>query len=144
MRSIKKKRLLLLFLVVAVAASVLTYGVYNNPFDNRNPAETDANTRPYKATSEGSTFEVPGDVPKEAIKNYTLVMENEQFKIRRDEGTSNYIITLYAIINRPDQYDAYRDQLKEYKQNALDYLAGQGVNINKIDVTYEPTEAKQL
>lgn len=97
-----------------------------------------------KQTSEGQTFPVPQDLPDNAVKNYALVVENDEYKIRRLEGTNKYTITLYAIINNPDQYDMYRDQLKEYKQKALDYLKSKGVDINKAEITYEPDEAKNL
>ena len=81
-------------------------------------------------------------VPEGAIKNYELITENETFKIRKlgDE----YTVTLYAIINNPDQSSQYRDQLKEYKQNALDYLKQQGVDINTARIKYEPEEANDL
>lgn len=97
-----------------------------------------------KETSEGQTFPVPEDLPKDAVKNYALVTENDEYKIRRLEGTNKYTITLYAIINNPSQYDMYRDQLKEYKQKALDYLKGKGIDVNSLEITYEPDEAKSL
>jgi hypothetical protein len=96
----------------------------------------------YTATSEGKQFQVPADVPQDAIKNYTLINENEQYKIRSYQG--EYTITLYAIINNPSQYSMYQDQLREYKQSALGYLKGTGVDISKAKIIYEPDEAKNL
>lgn len=106
--------------------------------DNSAPVAT------YNATSEGSTFKVPTSVPKDDIKNYSLVTENEQYKIRQEDGSNKYIITLYAIVNNPDQYSAYKDQLRQYKANALQYLKSKGVNTNTSEITYEPQEAAQL
>ena len=114
------------------------------------PADTHTSDTPSPAPgrtekSEGSSFTVPDSVPQGAIKNYTLVTENEQYKIRHDEQSDSYIITLYAIINNPSQYDMYRDQLREYKQNALDYLKTEKkVDTSKANITYEPAEATDL
>lgn len=95
-----------------------------------------------KAETEGKEISVPKNVPEGAIKNYELITENETFKIRK--LGDDYTITLYAIINRPDQSSQYRDQLKEYKQNALDYLNQQGVDVNTARIKYEPEEATDL
>lgn len=146
----KKKRIskLYIFVAVAVVAGVVVALALirnktpqtvelppNNEF-SQNAPET------YDATSEGHTFPVPKSVQPSAIKNYTLVTENEQFKIRKDGD--NYLITLYAVINRPDQYDSYRDQLREYKQNALQFLTDQGLKVDTLHISYEPEEATQL
>lgn len=119
-------------------------------FQNRNTAQTDSlastpdpiETR--ETESEDSSFPVPADTPQDAIKDYELVAENEMYKIRRDKNSDQYVITLYAIINRPDQYDAYLDQLRQYKQEALAYLSDQGLDPTTLTITYEPDEAKDL
>ncbi len=73
---------------------------------------------------------IPEGVSPDSIKSYELITENELYKIRKLGGT--YTVTLYAIINRPDQAQSYRDQLKEYKSYALEYLEGQGIEINTV------------
>lgn len=144
-RSLKKNKLIIICLLAASVVAVGAYALSKSNFIKRDSqSKTSGSSKTYQASSEGSTFEVPGDVPKESIKNYTLITENEEFKIRRDGNTDDYLITLYAIINRPDQYDMYKDQLREYKRHALEYLEGQGIDISKIDITYEPAEATQL
>lgn len=96
----------------------------------------------FEAKSEGETFEVPDNVEPTSIKNYELITENEQYKIRKLDNT--YTVTLYAIINRPDQADSYKAQLKEYKENALKDLKDRGVNISTTKIIYEPEEATNL
>lgn len=96
----------------------------------------------YTAETEDQKVQVPEGVPKSSIKNYELLTENEQFKIRKLGDV--YTVTLYAIINNPDQYDYYRDQLREYKQNALDYLKDNNINTEEITIIYEPEEATDL
>lgn len=84
-------------------------------------------------------------VPKEdetKVFDYVLVTENETYKIRKLD--KEYYVTLYAIINRPDQSEMYRDQLRQYKKDALDYLTKQGVDINTARIKYEPEEATNL
>jgi hypothetical protein len=93
------------------------------------------------AESEGSNFPVPKTTPKDAVKNYTLVTENEEYKIRRDEN-GDYLITLYPIVG--SAYGSYQDQLREYKQHALDYLKTQNIDVTKVEITYEPAEAANL
>lgn len=84
----------------------------------------------------------PEDLPAESIKDYRLITENEQYKIR--QLNDEYVITLYPIINRPDQSNSYTSQLKEYKANALNYLSSKGVDTNSARIIYEPDEATNL
>lgn len=137
---------LILLVVAAGAIGTYWYKNRNNATDSKATAARQENNEPEppKKTSEGQTFPVPSDVPADAIKDYVLIKETDEYKIRQLGATNKYTITLYAIINNPDQYDMYRDQLKEYKQKALDYLRSQGVDVNTIEVTYEPDEAKDL
>ncbi len=88
------------------------------------------------------TVTVPETVDPSSVKPYTTVTENETYKIRELNG--DYVITLYAIINRPDQSDEYRDQLRRYKQDALNYLKEHSVDVTKVNIAYEPEEASQL
>lgn len=147
-----RQKLLLLVagaLVITGGAGAFAYTRQKNnsqkPEDTavKTPADKSVGKVPTKKVeTEGKTVDIPKNVPEGAIKNYELITENETFKIRKlgDE----YTVTLYAIINNPDQSSQYRDQLKEYKQNALDYLKQQGVDINTARIKYEPEEANDL
>jgi hypothetical protein len=140
------KRTLVLVTAALLVAGAVALGVLR-PWQTAPKASQDIGINDVKTReeeSEGTTFPVPVDTPEDAIKNYELVTENEEYKIRRDSGSNSYIITLYAIINRPDQYDMYREQLREYKQHALDYLTDKGVNVSQVTITYEPEEATNL
>lgn len=90
-------------------------------------------------TSENQKFPVPNNVPSGSIKNYKLITDNSEYKIRELNGA--YTITLYAIINNPSQADSYHQQLHDYKQDALKYLTEHGVDVNKVSITYDPPEA---
>ncbi|HEX8762453.1 MAG TPA: hypothetical protein VF733_01720 [Candidatus Saccharimonadales bacterium] len=157
-KKIPKKRPRKPLVIILIILVVLTLGVGVYLYMNRNKAMSTGSTKTSssqssndqkqpegpKETSEGQTFPVPENLPKDSVKNYVLVTENDEFKIRRLEGSNKYTITLYAIINNPSQYDMYRDQLKEYKQKALDYLKNKGIDVNSLEITYEPDEAKNL
>lgn len=106
-----------------------------------NPPDT-GNIPTRQEESEGQTVTVPETVEEGRVKNYELLTSNSEFKIRR-LGES-YTITLYAIINRPDQYEQYQQQLKIYKEKALGYMQEQGISIEEVEITYEPEEAKDL
>ncbi|HSE61260.1 MAG TPA: hypothetical protein VLA88_03110 [Candidatus Saccharimonadales bacterium] len=151
-----KRRLFVITGVVAllVMAGVSIYWLYQNKQNAQNVAANQGSqsqpenktpttepTRP--AESEGSNFPVPETTPQDAVKNYTLVTENEEYKIRKDQN-GGYLITLYPIVNNSSQYSTYNDQLKEYKQHALDYLKKQNVDVTKAKITYEPAEAANL
>jgi len=139
------KKFVLATLLVLIALSGGAFALWRNNQKNTVPqSETTSIGQPptYTTETEGQEIEVPEDVPKDSIKNYELVTENEQFKIRKLDDT--YTITLYAIINRPDQYDYYKDQLRDYKQNALNYLKHNNINPDKVNIIYEPEEAKDL
>lgn len=92
------------------------------------------------------------DIPKEQlpesvnpstdIQEYTLIIENEKYKIRKAGDT--YTITLYAIINNPSQYESYTQQLSQYKQEVLSYLNQKKVDTTKVKIIYEPEEAANL
>lgn len=139
--------ILLVILALAIGVGAYFYLTHGNTSTNDKRSATARNVtddKTHDRESEGTTFPVPDNVPKDAIKNYALVTENEEFKIRKDKSTDSYLITLYAIINRPDQYDMYKEQLADYKQKALQYLKDQGVDITKVEIAYEPKEAADL
>lgn len=104
-------------------------------------SEPDIKVPTHSATTEGQTIQVPDNVAPGSIKDYALITENDQYKIRELNGA--YTITLYAIINNPSEADSYHQQLHDYKQAALQYLTQHGVNVNKVSITYDPPEAAQ-
>lgn len=53
-------------------------------------------------------------------------------------------ISLYAILNKPEQRGEYLKQLAEYKVKALDYLRSKGEDPGKYTIEYLPAEAKDL
>jgi len=70
-------------------------------------------------------------------------VETNHYRI--DESSENtYEVTLFAIINRPEQYQEYLDQLKQFKDEALQYMQQNGVNISEASITYIPNEANDL
>jgi hypothetical protein len=70
-----------------------------------------------------------------------LPYENLDFKIDYTLDSKNdlsFTITLYAILNRPSQYDQYRQQLQQYKGEALTYLKDNGIDPSKFSIKYIP------
>ncbi len=73
----------------------------------------------------------------------SLPHENSRFKIDysvTDSLTLRYIVTLYPIINGPQDYERYKQQIKLYKQESIKYLEDNGVNIKKSDIVFIPDE----
>lgn len=73
--------------------------------------------------------------------------ETEQFSIQYSTVENNKLnvsITLYATLNRPEQYDAYQATLKEAKQAALKFLTDNKGDLSKLNITYDPAQADKL
>lgn len=138
----KKTKYIISILILTLLGIGLYYLLSNSSPDTTKKESGDTEHTTYEAESEGSKFNVPTDVDQSSIKNYELVTENEQFKIRKLDN--KYVVTLYPIVNRPDQSSYYNDQLREYKQKALDYLREKGVNTETAEIIYEPDTAKDL
>jgi hypothetical protein len=74
----------------------------------------------------------------------SLPYENSHYKIEylTDESYNvSYTVTLLAIINGPQDYERYKAQIVQYKQEALNYLQNKGVNIKKAKITFVPNQA---
>lgn len=150
----KKPRRKTIFAVAGILLLIIGAGgvfAYMQSRDSKDPEPTQESTDAdrsvgdvptYESESEGQAIKVPNNVDPGSIKNYELLTENEQFKIRK--LGDQYTVTLYAIINSPNQRDMYLDQLREYKQNALAYLQQQGINTTTANIVYEPDEATNL
>lgn len=139
-------KIVILLLIVGLGFSLFLHfrgDASQNPPQGQTESDESVGEVPtYQAESEGKSINVPTNIEPESIKDYELITENEQYKIRKLDN--KYTITLYAIINNPNQRSAYLDQLREYKQNALDYLQKQDINTSNADIIYEPHEATSL
>lgn len=143
---VKRRSLLILALIIILALGLATWyylkSIKNTTSSNDSQtSSTPINVPTESANTEGKTIQVPTNVDPSSIKNYELVTENEDFKIRKLDN--QYVITLYPIINHPDA-DSYTSQLKQFKQEALNYLSKSGLDTNTLSITYEPAEAAQL
>lgn len=140
-----------ILLLVAVASGYY-YQARGNGDHSKSPAEN-TNSGPIETPNSNETQPTTSDnVPEEQlpenvnpstdIQDYKLITENEKFKIRK--LNNDYTITLYPIINNPGQYAMYQSQLKQYKDEALQYLKNQGIDTSKAKIIYEPEEATNL
>lgn len=126
--------------LVLIAGGLAVYLFWTNSQQKPNDQAYSELTPPMQeVTSEGVTYKVPDELADDSIKNYGLVVETEEYKIRYDQPSQSYVVTLYAIINNPSQYEDYKQQLREYKQKALDLLKSKGLDTNKISIIYEPS-----
>lgn len=132
-------------LLAVVAATAIWYlGSRTTP--TKPSAQTTKTTNPigsenstHTQQTSGENVTVPNNVPSQSVKDYKLIVDTPDYKIRELNGA--YTITLYAIINNPSEADSYRQQLHQYKQEALNYLTQHGVDVNKVSITYDPPEA---
>lgn len=82
---------------------------------------------------------------KQSINEKYPVLKNLPYETLRykisysmDGQNVSFQVTLYPL-NGSDR-DLYKQTLKEYKQQALDYLENQGVNTKTTTITFTPTE----
>lgn len=70
---------------------------------------------------------------------------NTHYKI--DYGIKDEVlsiqVTLFAILNRPSQYEDYTKQLKEYKTEALEFLKKYGITPENTTISYTPDPDQQ-
>jgi hypothetical protein len=142
-----KKIIVILLLALIIIAGIFIWQWWQN--SNSSPSANSQTPAPHTGLPERTpeadkAADQKTPPPQDTSNEYTVLTENEEYKIRRHNADNRYVITLYAILNRPEQYDAYQQQLSEFKQRALQYLEGQGINSKTANITYEPEEAKNL
>lgn len=104
-----------------------------------------ANDRELQEQREAAGGAESARIQKILLTNYPIISElpyeNSHFKIGyKLEDTSNVVFTiaLYGIINSPSQYDAYQQQLKQYKLEAINFLKANAVNTDKEKLEFTP------
>ncbi len=79
---------------------------------------------------------------EELYKNNSLIKylphKNADFQVIFLEGSNIYQITLYAILNNPNQVESYKQQLKQYKQEALDWIKSKKVDPSTLKIKWLP------
>ena len=147
----KNKRPLLIAIIIAAVLIIAGVIIWNNsrPNANQQPSQqtpapqSESPNQPNPPSSQTPAPQTSNPTPQQNGE-LSIIPENEQYKISQYKNTNKYVVTLYAIVNNPNQYDAYKEQLREYKQNALAYLKGQGVDVTKAEIQYDPSEAASL
>ena len=67
-----------------------------------------------------------------------LPHKTADFQIIFIEGPNVYQITLYAILNNPNQVDSYKQELKQYKTEALDWIQSKEVDPATLKIKWLP------
>lgn len=102
----------------------------------------------FGATHKTAQKPLPKTVEPTNTLNENLPVQTSHYRIDYDYSQTSrnysYQITLYAILNRPSQYDSYVSQLKQYKQEALDYIRQHGGSPTSLVITYVPDTATSL
>lgn len=75
---------------------------------------------------------------------HELPQGNDHFNINTSivDDKVVYKVTIYAILNRPEQEQYYREQLHQYSKEALDWLAERGVDQKKYKIEFDPPNAQ--
>ena len=75
-----------------------------------------------------------------------LPFANEKYKIEIKTSLRKPLveITLYAILNKPSQYKAFKEQIKSYSKEALDWIRSKGADPNNLDIHWEPVDPNKI
>jgi hypothetical protein len=55
-------------------------------------------------------------------------------------GQPSVVITLYAILNKPSQYESYKKQIKQYGAEALKWIESKGIDTENLDIIWKPED----
>ncbi|GAC1387334.1 MAG: hypothetical protein NVS1B7_1680 [Candidatus Saccharimonadales bacterium] len=84
----------------------------------------------------------------ENLLNDSLPIQTSDYQITYSYSPATkkyyYKITLYGLLNRPDQYQNYLMQLKQYKTEALQYIKDNHGDTANLNIQYVPPEATSL
>lgn len=93
---------------------------------------------------------VNADKRNQAAREKKMVQElpydNGEFRVEHTGPVpgGEYTISLYAILNGDSQLAQYNKDLKQYKQDSLDWLKSFGVNPDKLKIMWLPDDATKL
>lgn len=77
-------------------------------------------------------------LPKSIPLYSVLPFADAHFSIELPDENGDYTVTLYAILNRPDQLASYNEQLTAYGQEALAWIKSKGVDPTQLKLKWLP------
>lgn len=138
------------------ASSVPGQATTPPPPTSRSSLPRSSSTPPTSSTSTSSTIspqelarQVDGVDRLERMQPLTQHLPHDAAHFAIDyrvgtDGSLSLQVTLRAVLNRPDQLDQYREQLRAYKVEALDWLRSLGADPAAYRIDYLPPEAASL
>lgn len=93
---------------------------------------------------ESAAGTVAEKLQEKLLAEYPIIKQlptfNSHYKIdySTDGGKLSFQITLYPIINGPNDYGQYKSQLQQYKDEALQFLKDNHINPSNYFISYTP------
>jgi len=72
---------------------------------------------------------------------------NDHFEIRYSYDLDNkivYKIKLNAILNKPSQFEQYKEDYLKYKIEAIEWIKSKGIDYTKLNIEWEPEDPKNI
>lgn len=113
----------------------------------KNPSKTQEQQARERTNSLQRQYPLLAHVPHETLHfkiDYLFRAKSEDGEGLESEQVLVIKVSLFAVLNRPDQRQSYLDDLKQYKQEALDYIKSTGEDPAKYTIEYNPPEAASL
>lgn len=117
----------------------------NTTKTNNDTTDTTENSKtddPSSMNSDNDNF-VDTPISNPPTDNSPYPIKNEHYKIEQ-LSQNHYSITLYPIVNHPDQQTEYDAALKQYKQEVLTYLKNRYGDTSTFTFDWNPDHAKDV
>lgn len=98
------------------------------------------NSQAHQPDEKGAYINPPLLDPPSTADPYPI--ENERYSITQS-SPNNFQVTLYPVVNNPE-YSSYREQLKAYKNEVINYLSKRHGDINKLTIEWRPSDAQNI
>lgn len=158
---INKKIILTIISTIGFILLIIVFAAITNK-NNQNKSSKNNLVTPTQETPTENIYEE--NIENESLfyqknkKETTNIKENplgkympyygEHFEINYSgkikNGIPGYKVKLYVILNRPSQFEQYKEKYLKYKIEALDWIKSKGVDYTKLDIEWEPEDPKNI
>jgi len=114
------------------------------------PSSAPIATSPEPSTETEINYKKPKEAEEFLRKNPLvkyLPYYNNHFEIKYtvdDKINPIYKIKLNAILNKPSQFEQYKEDYLKYKIEAIEWIKSKGIDYTKLNIEWEPEDPKNI
>lgn len=114
----------------------------NDSEESTESAETDTDSVNSSSSDTSNDYIVPKLSEGSPELNAKYPIENERYRIAKI-SSAEFNVKLYVILNNPN-YSNYKEQLRTYKQEVLEYLEARYGSTENLTINWTPKEANDV